>query len=161
MGELVRRTVEDLNNARDIEDLKSCVWIASDLIRKAASSGYSSGFGEIDRESVSEAEEKELQQALLNALPRNKSPRYVAPILSALSSSRDASLLPLWIEHLAQHLELLKAANAVLYTTMTALNELGESVFDKNQRSRDVTNLEMNVNQASKYLHERGVTVPW
>lgn len=161
MGKLVQHTVEQLNGATKLEDLRSCLWVASDLITKASSTNFVSQFEEIDREDVSDQERKQLQEALLNALPRNNDPRWVGQILSSLSSSRDQSLLPLWVDYLTKYLDVLKAANGIVYSALTALHELGEPVFEKDQRSRSLTAIEQTAACASRYLYERGVTVPW
>jgi len=161
MGKLVQRTIENLDNAKTVNDLQSCLWVAGDLLRKLSSTNFRSQFEEIDRENVSELEAKQLEQALLNALPRNPDPRWVGQILSGLSSSRDVSLTHLWIDHLAKYLEILKAVNGILYTALTALNDLGEPVFEESQRSRSITEIEQTVESTSRYLHQRGISVPW
>jgi hypothetical protein len=161
MGKLVQRTVEELDQAKEVEDLRSCLWVASDLLTKASSANFISQFEEIDREEVSDADRKQLQEALLNALSRNSEPRWVGQILSSLSSSRDPSLLRLWVDHLAKYLDVLKAANGIVYATLTALHDLGEPVFEDGRQSRSILAIEQTVKSASRYLHQRGVTVPW
>jgi hypothetical protein len=161
MGALVQRIIKELNNAKGIDDFGDCMWMASDLIRRASSQGYLSGFEAIDREDVSEAEGKEIQDALLRALPRNTNPRWVGAILSALSSSRDPSLKQLWVDYLAKYLENLNAANGVVYTALGALHDLGEPVFESNLSGRGLTEVERNIDRAHRYLHERGITIPW
>jgi len=54
MGALVQRIIKELDKAQGIEDFGDCIWIASDLIRRASSPGYLSGFEAIDREDISE-----------------------------------------------------------------------------------------------------------
>jgi hypothetical protein len=161
MGALTQEIIRKLNEAKGVEDLGDSIWMASDLIRKASSSAYRSGFEAIDRENVTEAEAEEIQDALLRALPRNTNPRWVAGILSALSSSRDPSLKQLWVDYLAKYLEQMKAANGVVHTALGALHDLGEPVFENNFSGRSVTEIERNVDRAQRYLHERGITVPW
>jgi hypothetical protein len=63
MGALVQRIIRELNNAKGVDDFGDCIWMASDLIRRASSQGYLSGFEAIDREDLSEAEGKEIQDA--------------------------------------------------------------------------------------------------
>ena len=82
-------------------------------------------------------------------------------ILSALSSSRDPSLKQLWLDYLAKYLEELKAANGVVYAALGALDDLGEPVFEQSNFSRSLVDVERNVHRAERYLHERGITVPW
>jgi hypothetical protein len=161
MGALVRRIIKELNEAKGIEDFGDCIWIAGDLIRRASSSSYRSGFEVIDREDVTDAEAKEIQDALLRALPRNSNPRWVGGILSALSSSRDPSLKQVWVDYLAKYLDELKAANGVVYTALGALHDLGEAVFESNFSGRSLTEVERNVDRAHRYLHDRGITIPW
>ncbi len=161
MGKLVEHTLESLDKAKTVNDLQSCLWVAGDLLRKFSSSNFRSQFEEIDREAVSELEARQIEQALLNALPRNPDPRWVGQILSGLSCSRDVSLTQLWVNQLAKYLEILKAANGILYTTLAALNELDEPVFEENQRSRNIMDIEKTVDNASRYLHRRGISVPW
>ena len=161
MGILVQRIIKELNKAKGIEDFGDCLWMASELIRKASLPGYHSGFEAIDREDVSEAEGKEIQDALLRALPRDTNPRWVGGILSALSSSRDPSLRQLWVDYLAQYLEELLAANGVVYTALGALHDLGEPVFESNFSGRGLVEVERNIDRAHRYLHERGITIPW
>lgn len=160
MGTLVQRVIKELNNANRIEDLRDCIWMAGDLIRRT-SSGYHSGFEEIDREDVTDAEASEIQNALLRALPRSTSPRWVGNILSALSSSGDPSLKQLWVDYLAKYLGELKAASGVVHTALLTLNDLGEPVFESNFSRGDVLELERNVDRAQRYLHERGISIPW
>jgi|HubBroStandDraft_1064217.scaffolds.fasta_scaffold72082_1 hypothetical protein len=161
MGALVQRIIKELNDANRVEDFGDCVWMASDLIRRASSPDYQSGFDAIDREDVSEAEGKEIQYALLDALPRNANPRWVRAILSALSSGQDPSLKQLWLDYLAKYLEGLMAANGVVHTALSALHDLGEPVFERNFSGNSLVEVERNIERAHRYLHERGITIPW
>jgi len=102
-----------------------------------------------------------MKDALLRALPRNTSLRWVGGILSALSSSRDPSLKQLWVDYLAKYLENLKAANGVVYTALGALHDLGEPVFESNFSGRSLTEVERSIDRAQRYLDERGITIPW
>jgi hypothetical protein len=67
----------------------------------------------------------------------------------------------LWIDYLAKYLEQVKAANGVVHTALGALHDLGEPVFESNFSGRSVTEVERNVDRAQRYLHERGIKVPW
>lgn len=160
MGMLVSQTIRNLNNSQTTADLDSCVWIVSDLLKKTSQANYFSGFKEIDDEQVTEDERKQLQNALLEALGRNTDPRWIASILSALGSGRDPSLRDLWLRYLAMYLDALKGANAVVYSVLVSLDDLGEPVF-QGASSRSSVDVERNIDFASKYLHARGVTIPW
>jgi len=104
MSELIDKIVAQLNSASTVEDLDSCAWVAGDLLEKAHSQKYLSGFEYIDREEVSEADAQRIQTALLEALPRNSDGKFVGCILSALSVSQDKSLKRVYEENLVQHL---------------------------------------------------------
>lgn len=130
------------------------------MLKKTSQANYSSGFKGIDDEHINQDERKLLQNALLDALQRNTDPRWIASILSSLGSARDPSLQEFWLRYLAMYLEVLKGANAVMYSVLVGLDDLGEPVFEGSS-SRSLVDVERNIDIASKYLHARGVTIPW
>jgi len=160
MSELTERVIAELNKATDAERLSRPAWMASDLIRKSLNSAYSSGFPQIDSEVVTESERQQLRDALLAALKRNDDPRYVSQLLSALASCRDRSLLPLWIDYLAKYVEMMKAASGALYSVLVGLDAIEEPIF-AGISSRSLMDVERNIQAAQKYLHERGVDIPY
>ncbi len=44
MSELIEKIVAQLNSASTVEDLDGCAWVAGDLLEKAHSQNYLSGF---------------------------------------------------------------------------------------------------------------------
>lgn len=90
MGSLTDRIIGQINSANSYGDLEGWIWKAGDLLRKTALQNYLSGFEDIDKEEVSEADGQRIQSALLKALRRNSDARFVSSILSALSESKDS-----------------------------------------------------------------------
>lgn len=160
MGELTARVINGINNSKEFKDFADWIWMAGDLIRRASSPGFHSGFEEIDHEEVSDTELQQLREAVLSALRRNEDPLYVGSLLSALRDTFDRDLIPLWIEYLTKYLSLLKTSNVVVYTILLALKEIGEPVFS-GATSLCAIDVERNIDQAQNYLHERGINVPW
>jgi hypothetical protein len=164
MSDLIEKIVNQIDSASTPADLDGCAWIAGDLLRKANSKNYRSGFEEIDREEVSEADGQRIQNALLGALRRNSETRFVSSILSALSCSTDKSLIPLYQEILAEHMRKLKGSNGVVYSALHGLDALGESVFDTNPEggsSQCLADVDKTIRQAHKYLQTLGIMDPW
>lgn len=159
MGELTRRVINGINSASSFDDFRDWIWMGGDLIRRADSAGFHSGFEEIDHEQVSEVERRELKEALLAALPRNSDPAYVGSILSALRDTFDPERKPLWVEYLTKYLGLLTASNAIVFEILLALGDLGEPVF-KGRMSRCSADIEVNVKEAREFLGKRGIQVP-
>jgi hypothetical protein len=85
----------------------------------------------------------------------------VGSILSALSYTSDADLLPLWIDYLIRYLELLKASNAVVHSVLIALDDLGELVHEIGPSGRSLADVDRNIADAQRYLLGRGIKVPW
>ena len=159
MGELTSRILLQIENSKESDDIKDWIWMAGDLIQHAASPGFYSGFKEIDLENVSEEESKALQEAALKALTRNSDPAWVGSFLSVLRDAHDRDLMPLWIDHLARYLSLLKQSNAIVYTILLALKDLDEPVFE-NARSLCIVDVERNVAEAFEYLRRHNIIVP-
>ena len=159
MGELTSRIIQQINGAKDFDDIKDWIWMAGDLIRKASSSGFHSGFEEIDREQVSASEREELREATLRALSRSSDPYYVGSLLNVLGCTFDDNLLPLYVEYLTKYLSLLKASNIVVYSILSNLESLGELLF-KGLTSRSAHDVERNVKEANEFLQKRGIIVP-
>jgi hypothetical protein len=159
MGELTRRVLNEINNAEEVGEMVDCIGIASDLIRRSFSTGYQSGIEDIDKEEVGDNERTQLQDALLKALPRSMDPQHVCPILHALKGTSDPTLKPLLVEYLANYLRLLKGSNAVVFTILLALSDLGEPIF-VGKKSRCSIDIEINVQEAQNYLLRRGIKVP-
>lgn len=159
MGELTARVINGINSSKEFEDFAGWIWMAGDLIRRASSPGFHSGFEDVDRENVSNEERNALQKALLSALDRNSDPLYVCSILSALRGTFDRDLLPLWIEQLIKYLGQLKQSNAIVFTILLALKDLDEHVFAEAQ-SLCVIDVERNVKEAERYLRRQDIVVP-
>ena len=160
MGKLTACIVQGIENAREFDDFSEFIWMAGDLIRKSTGMEYHSGFEEVDREEVSEAEGKLLKEAILRALPRNSDPAYVGSLLSALRQTFDPDLLPLWNQYLAKYLGLMKQSSALVFNILLALGDLGQPVF-QGRRARCVVDMEVNLNEADAYLLKRGVKIQW
>jgi len=155
MGELTKSVIERMKSAMVAEDLDDWVWKAADLLARARSAGYRSGFAEIDDEAVSPEERDELRQALLDALTRNADPGFVSPIIWALGKACDESLKQLYVDYLARYLESLKASNGVVYQALIALDNIGEPVRERNPdgtSSQSVIDVDKNIRQAPRYL---------
>jgi hypothetical protein len=76
-----------------------------------------------------------------------------------LASTGDRDLKKLWIESLANHLNVLKRANAIVYTTLVALQHIDEPVFEENP-STCLVDYERNITEANHYLKRHGILVP-
>lgn len=159
MGEMTQRIVRDIDAAKTYEDIKDWIWIAGDLIRKAAQPDYPSGFADIDAETVTWSERLDLKEAVLRALERNSDPLWVGSMLSVLSDTRDRDLKKLYISALATHLSVLKQANIILFAALFALRDIDEPVF-KDAQSLDSADVGRNVSEAFQYLKRHGIVIP-
>ena len=159
MGDLTSRVIQQIDDANCFEDIEGWIWMAGDLIRKADSPQYHSGFEEIDRETVSSSERQELKQAALNALPRCPDPYYVGSLLNVLGCTCDCDVSPIYVEYLAKYLLMMKASNVVVYSILSALEGIGEAVF-LGLKSRSATDIERNVKEADAFLQKRGIFTP-
>lgn len=159
MGELTARVIDGINNSKESKNFANWIWMAGDLIRKASSPGFHSGFEEIDREEVSDEERQKMREAVLKALPRNDDPLYIGSLLQVLRQTYEKDLIPLWIEYLTKYLNLLNASNGVVWTILLALKEIGEPVF-QDVGSLCSIDVERNVEEAHKYLRQRGINLP-
>ncbi len=133
--------------------------MASDLIRKAAQPEYSSGFKEIDAETVTWSERLDLKEAALRALERNTDPLWLMSMLGVLGNTRDRDLRKLWIKSLATHLETLKLSNGIVYTILLALRDIEEPVFE-GALSLSGHDVQRNVTEAFRYLERHGIIIP-
>ncbi len=162
MGELTSRVLQKIRDAQTFDDVDNFIWIAGELVRREASKEFHSGYKDIDEEEVSLEERDQLKDALLEALARTSEPRFVGSLLSALSATGDRDLLPLWVEHLAKYLEQLKASNAVVHSVLNALNDIGELEREiRPSGGRSAADVDLNIEEAQKYLLKRGIKVPW
>jgi len=159
MGELAQKIARDIDAAKTFEDISDWIWMAGDLIRKAALPDYPSGFADIDAETVTWAERLDLKEAALRALERNADPLWVVSMLSILSDTRDRDLKKLWIDSLATHLRVLKQANVIVFTALLALRDIDEPVF-KGAQSLCSSDVERNITEANQYLKRHGILIP-
>lgn len=159
MGELTQKILQKIDDAAEFDDIRDWIWMAGELLRHAHSSGYRSGFEEIDRESVSHGEQEALRESSLRALTRNPDPMWVGSFLSVLRDSSDQGLLPLWIEYLTKFQTQLKQANAIVFTILLALKDLNQPVFTK-ARSLCSSDVEQNISEADKYLRQHNILIP-
>jgi len=158
MGELVTKVVRDIDAAQTFEDIKDWIWMAGDLIRRAAQPDYPS-FPELDGETVTWSERLDLKEAILRALERNSDPLWVCSMLSVLKKTGDRDLKKLYINALAAYLTVLKQANVVVYTSLIALREIDEPIFDGASSSCSI-DYDKNVNEANQYLKRHGILIP-
>jgi len=158
MGELTQKIVRDIDAAKTFEDIKDWIWMAGDLIRKAAQPDYPS-WPELEGETVTWSERLDLKEAVLRALERNSDPAWVSSMLSVLSDTHDRDLKKLYINALAAHLTVLKQANVIVYTALLALRDIDEPVFEGVQ-SLCAIDVEINVNEANQYLKRHGILIP-
>lgn len=161
MGELTKSIIQRVKAAKTAEDLEGWVWKASDLMAKTSMQEYHSGFAEIDAEVVTPDERDQLRSALLEALNRNSAPNFVSPIIDALGSTHDKSLRPLFVDYLTRYLRQLKDNNYVVYATLLALHDIGESVYEKNSSGQSVIEIDKNIRQAHEYLSRQGIIDSW
>jgi hypothetical protein len=164
MGNLVQKTLEILDVATRPEEYESVLWVAGDLIQKAAVQNFRSGYDEIDSETVTTKEAEDLKSALARCLSRSTELRVTASILSALGCSRDPKFEQLYQESLATHQRLLKAHNAIVFASLIALDNLGTDVFAREadeSSSQGITEVDKNVRQADRYLAKLGILNPW
>lgn len=159
MGKLTSRVLQMVKDAQTFDDFKDSIWIAGDLFRREASIEFHSGFKEIDDEEISLEERDQLKDALLEALSRSSEPLFVGSLLSSLSCTGDRDLLPLWVNSLAGHLELMRQYNALVFTELLALRDLGEPVF-KGVKSLCAADIEINAKEAHTYLAQRKKSAP-
>jgi hypothetical protein len=159
MGELTARIINGIDGAKEFNDFKDWIWMAGDLLRKSHGPGFHSGFEEIDREDVTEAEGQALKDAALRALTRNCEPMYVHSFLAVLRDSYDRDLSPLWIEYLTKYLALLKQSNAIVFTILLALKDIDEPVFE-GAKSLCAIDVERNIKEAQEYLRKHGILIP-
>ena len=164
MSDLADKIINQINSSNAIEHLEGWIWKAGDLLQKASSKNYRSGFAEIDNEEISEADGQKIQAALLEALKRNSEARFVGTILSALGGSNDQSLKPIFVRYLSEHFNKLRESNSVVYSALCGLRNLGESVYEKNPdggSSQSLIEVDKNIRQANKYLLEVGHKIHW
>jgi hypothetical protein len=154
MGELTSRILQIVKAAQSVDDFKDSIWIAGELFRHESSPEYHSGFKDIDSEEVSLEERDQLKDALLEALSRSAEPLFAGSLLSALSCTGDRDLLPLWVDSLQKHSDLLRTYNALVYMELLALRDLGELVF-KEGKSLCGADMEINLKEAHAYLSRR------
>lgn len=159
MGELTQKVIRDIEAAQSYEDICNWIWMAGELIRKADQPDYGS-YAEIEAEAVTWEERFELKEAVLLALERNSDPPWVQSMLSVLSRTGDRDLKKLWISSLHTHLNVLKRANAILYTALQGLRESGEPVFEGGD-CISLADVDRNVEEAHKVLENHGIRIPW
>jgi hypothetical protein len=160
MGELTQKVIRDIDAAETFDDICDWIWMAGDLIRKAAQPDYPSGFAEIDAETVTWTERLDLKEAALRALERSADPLWVQSMLSVLRETYDCDLKKLWIDALANHLAALKKANMIVFTALLALKEIDEPVF-KGAKGLCSIDVDRNIEEAHKVLENRGIRIPW
>jgi len=158
MGELTQKIVRDIDAAKTFEDIKDWIWMAGDLIRKAAQPDYPS-CPELDAEIVSWSERLDLKEAVLRALERNSDTLWIISMLSVLRDTRDRDLRKLYVDALATHLSTLKQANIAVFTALLALRDINEPVF-KGAQSLDSADVQQNVSEAFQYLKRHGIVIP-
>ena len=164
MSDLVEQTLTRLDSAVSPEDFDDLLWVAADLIRKVSMRNFRAGVDWVDREEVTTADAEHLKSALVRALNRSSDPRLTGSVLFALGCSFDRQYLEVYRRLLAEHLEALKAHNAVVFAALIALDNVGEPVFERNPdgtSSQGLTHVEENVRQAQEYLRTLGIVHPW
>lgn len=54
-----------------------------------------------------------------------------------------------------------RSASGLLWATLCGLDDVGEDVFEPAEGSRGLTDVDMNIREAERYLKKRGILVPW
>jgi len=158
MGELVRSLIARLK--ADDRQLKEDLWMVSDLLRKAWSREFHSGFEEIDSEDISSAEAVELREALLDAFHRAADRAESRPLLHTLATAHERTIKDDLVRELHLSLEMHRAASARLWAALRGLDDTGEEVFEQSEPSVGLDCVERNIRAAERYLRQRGIVVP-
>ena len=140
--------------------LRGDLWMISDLLRKAWTPEFHSGFDEIDSESISTDEALELREALLDAYHRAPNQTASRRLLDTLATAQETSIRDDLLKELHLALEMHRSARALLWATLRGLDDIGEHVFDLSESSRGLDTVELNIRAAERYLRNRGILAP-
>jgi hypothetical protein len=158
MGQLVTSLIARLK--ADDPHLRRDLWMISDLLRKAWSQGFHSGFDEVDSEEISSEEAVELREALLDAFHRASDKAESRPFLDTLAAAHERSVKDELVKELHLTLEMHRVASARLWAALRGLDDVGEKVFERSESSRGIDCVEMNIRAAERYLRKQGILVP-
>ena len=159
MAELTRSFIARLR--ADDPTLRKDLWRISDLLRKAWSQEYWSGFEEIDSEEISTEEALELRGALLDAYHRASNKTDSWGLLDTLARAYEESIKDDLVKQLHLALEMQRAASGLLWQTLRGLDDVGEQVWEPSENSLGLPYVEMNIRAADRYLQKRRILVPW
>lgn len=112
MAELVRSFVARLR--ADDPTLRQDLWMVSDLLRKAWSQEFHSGFDEIDSEDVSSDEALELREAVLDAYYRASNKTDSRRLLDTLAAAHEKAIKDELVKELHLAFDMHRAGSRLL-----------------------------------------------
>ena len=134
--------------------------LVEEFLRKGWSPGFTSIFEEIETAEISSEDAGAVRAALYEAFRRETDPVRRREFLFTLSRFGGSELREALVQELHLAFEVHRAASAVLWTTLWALDNIGEPVFPWGPRSRGIDNVADNVRAAQEFLVARGILVP-
>jgi hypothetical protein len=145
-------------------DVEDAIILAADLLGKARCPHYQSGIPKVDAAAVTQAEGRQLEQALLGFLRRHPQSELTRSLIWALGKSNDPAHTGEFVAQLERGVRMLVEGNGLVFQALCCLDNVGQDVFEKDERERSsqsLTDVEKNLRQARAYLAKRGVQVPW
>ena len=133
----------------------------SELLRKAWQPGFEPAFAHLEAEHISHDEAARLRQALADYCEREKSAPHRRAALATLAKEGRPQLQSQLARELHLTLEAHRSLSGDLFQLLLALEDVGESVFSKEQHSRSIEDVRTNVEAAAAYLRRHGLLVPY
>jgi hypothetical protein len=168
VGRLAAETIAALRSAAEAggtgDDVGDTILVAADLLRKVRDPGRQTGVPDVDAADVTPAEAEDLKRALLELLRRHPESAHAGSLVWALGNCFDPAHAADFVAQLERGVRRVAEGNGLVFQALCALDNLGEDVFEKDDRggsSQSLLEVEKNLRQARAYLERRGVRVPW
>ena len=159
MGRVTRELIQKLFSGG--EPARESLSRVSELLRKISSTGFTPCFSELVDEELTDGEGTELVNALKEYHDNETldHPRRYA--LRTLASYTNADMRAQLTKEL--HLVLCdhRHVSADLYELLLGLEDSGEQIYESDNGSRSIADVQTNVEAATEYLNGHGIAIPF
>jgi hypothetical protein len=159
VGEVTRKLIATLEGGGPAA--RECLLDVSELLRKAWHPGFAPAFAHLQAEDITAEEAGLLRQALADYCQAEGSAAHRRTALATLAKERRPELQAQLEKELHLVLQVHRVLSGDLFQLLLALEDVGESVFPKELRSRGIDAVQANVDVAAAYLRRKGTLVPY
>jgi hypothetical protein len=159
VGEVTRKLIASLEAGGPAA--RDCLLDVSELLRKAWHPGFVPAFDHLQAENITPEEAGLLRQALADYCQAEGSAAHRRMALVTIAKEGRSELQAQLQTELHLTLQAHRVLSGDLFQLLLALEDIGESVFPNELRSRGIDAVQANVDVAAAYLRLKGTLVPY